>query len=42
MLLVTHPPLAFQFASPGPILVKLGPLTIRWYGLLIATAVLIG
>ena len=34
--------LAFQFASPGPILVELGPLTIRWYGLLIATAVLIG
>ena len=26
----------------GPILVKLGPLTIRWYGLLIASAVLIG
>ncbi|MEA5502145.1 prolipoprotein diacylglyceryl transferase [Halotia wernerae UHCC 0503] len=35
-------PLAFQFTSPGPILVKLGPITIRWYGLLIATAVLIG
>lgn len=35
-------PLAFQFTSPGPILVKLGPLTIRWYGLLIASAVLIG
>lgn len=35
-------PLAFQFASPGPILVKLGPITIRWYGLLIASAVLIG
>lgn len=34
--------LAFQFASPGPIIVKLGPLTIRWYGLLIASAVLIG
>jgi len=34
--------LAFQFASPGPILVELGPLTIRWYGLLIASAVLIG
>ena len=34
--------LAFQFASPGSILVKLGPLTIRWYGLLIATAVLVG
>lgn len=33
---------SFQFASPGPILVKLGPLTVRWYGLLIATAVLIG
>lgn len=35
-------PLAVQFASPGPILVELGPITIRWYGLLIATAVLIG
>ena len=35
-------PLAFQFTSPGPILVKIGPLAIRWYGLLIATAVLIG
>jgi len=35
-------PLAFQFASPGPILVRIGPLTIRWYGLLIAAAVLIG
>ncbi|HBB32594.1 MAG TPA: prolipoprotein diacylglyceryl transferase [Cyanobacteria bacterium UBA8803] len=34
--------LAFQFASPGPILVELGPLAIRWYGLLIASAVLIG
>jgi phosphatidylglycerol:prolipoprotein diacylglycerol transferase len=35
-------PLAFQFTSPGPILVKIGPIIIRWYGLLIATAVLIG
>ncbi len=35
-------PLMLQFTSPGPILVKLGPLTIRWYGLLIASAVLIG
>jgi len=35
-------PLAFQFTSPGPVLVKIGPLTIRWYGLLIATAVLVG
>jgi phosphatidylglycerol:prolipoprotein diacylglycerol transferase len=34
--------LAFQFASPGPILIDLGPITIRWYGLLIASAVLIG
>jgi phosphatidylglycerol:prolipoprotein diacylglycerol transferase len=39
---ITILPLAFQFTSPGPILVKLGPITIRWYGLLIATAVLIG
>jgi phosphatidylglycerol---prolipoprotein diacylglyceryl transferase len=35
-------PLAFQFTSPGPILVKIGFLTIRWYGLLIASSVLIG
>lgn len=35
-------PLALQFASPGPILIEIGPLTIRWYGLLIAIAVLIG
>lgn len=35
-------PLGFQFTSPGPILVKLGPIVIRWYGLLIASAVLIG
>jgi phosphatidylglycerol---prolipoprotein diacylglyceryl transferase len=35
-------PLALTFASPGPILVQIGPLTIRWYGFLIALAVLIG
>ena len=35
-------PLAFQFTSPGPILWRIGPITIRWYGLLIAIAVLIG
>lgn len=35
-------PLAFQFTSPGPILVKIGPIIIRWYGLLIASAVLLG
>jgi phosphatidylglycerol---prolipoprotein diacylglyceryl transferase len=33
---------AFQFQSPGPILWEAGPITIRWYGLLIASAVLIG
>ena len=35
-------PLAFLFQSPGPILFELGPISIRWYGLLIASAVLIG
>ncbi|MDB9332743.1 prolipoprotein diacylglyceryl transferase [Nodularia spumigena CS-591/04] len=35
-------PLAFQFTSPGPVIVEIGPITIRWYGLLIAIAVLIG
>ncbi len=34
--------LAFQFTSPGATLIELGPLIIRWYGLLIASAVLIG
>ena len=31
-----------QFESPGPILLKIGPIVIRWYGLLIASAVLLG
>lgn len=35
-------PLGFQFTSPGPILFEVGPFTVRWYGLLIATAVLLG
>ncbi|MGK7917216.1 MAG: prolipoprotein diacylglyceryl transferase [Prochloraceae cyanobacterium] len=35
-------PLAAQFQSPGPILFEIGPIIIRWYGLLIASAVLIG
>ena len=30
------------FTSPGPIVFQLGPLVLRWYGLLIAAAVLIG
>ncbi len=34
--------LAFTFQSPGPILFQVGPLALRWYGLLIASAVLIG
>jgi len=31
-----------MFASPGAIALQLGPLAIRWYGLLIATGVLLG
>ena len=31
-----------MFTSPGPELVQLGPFTLRWYGLFIAAAVLIG
>ncbi len=38
----SHLPLAIQFTSPGPVLWEFGPITIRWYGLLIASAVLIG
>lgn len=38
----THLFLGFQFQSPGPILLEWGPLTVRWYGFLIATAVVIG
>jgi phosphatidylglycerol:prolipoprotein diacylglycerol transferase len=34
--------LGFVFQSPGPIIFEAGPLTLRWYGLLIAAAVLIG
>ena len=31
-----------EFRSPGPEIVSLGPITLRWYGLLIASAVVIG
>jgi phosphatidylglycerol:prolipoprotein diacylglycerol transferase len=34
--------LALMFASPGAIALQIGPIAIRWYGLLIATAVLLG
>ncbi|MCT0217500.1 prolipoprotein diacylglyceryl transferase [Synechococcus sp. CS-1329] len=30
------------FSSPGPLIFQLGPFSLRWYGLLIALAVLIG
>ena len=30
------------FASPGAIAFQLGPLTVRWYGILMATAILVG
>ena len=30
------------FASPGAIAFEIGPLTIRWYGILMATAILVG
>jgi len=31
-----------MFASPGAIAIEVGPLAIRWYGLLIATGVMLG
>lgn len=34
--------LAFRFQSPGPTVFEIGPIVIRWYGLLIASAVLMG
>jgi len=41
-LFSVFPTFLAEFQSPGPILLELGPLTLRWYGLLIATSVLIG
>lgn len=41
-LFLTQALLAFQFQSPGPIMVDWGPLVIRWYGFLIASAVILG
>ncbi|EDY38121.1 prolipoprotein diacylglyceryl transferase [Cyanobium sp. PCC 7001] len=34
--------LLLTFTSPGPLVFQLGPLSLRWYGLLIALAVLAG
>ncbi|HKA61114.1 MAG TPA: prolipoprotein diacylglyceryl transferase [Methylomirabilota bacterium] len=31
-----------MFASPGAIAFELGPITVRWYGILMATAILVG
>jgi phosphatidylglycerol:prolipoprotein diacylglycerol transferase len=41
-MLIPNLLLAFQFTSPGPIIFQIGSLAVRWYGLLIASAVLIG
>ena len=30
------------FSSPGAVAFELGPITVRWYGILMATAILIG
>ncbi|OLP19479.1 prolipoprotein diacylglyceryl transferase [Leptolyngbya sp. 'hensonii'] len=38
----TWGPLAFEFTSPGPIVFQVGSWTVRWYGLLIASAVMLG
>lgn len=35
-------PFAFEFTSPGPIAFGIGSFSIRWYGMLIASAVVIG
>ena len=35
-------PPGFVFTSPGELLFQLGPISLRWYGLLIALAVLFG
>jgi len=40
--LFSPPHLLARFQSPGPDLFTIGPITVRWYGLLIAIAVLIG
>ncbi|HEY9622722.1 MAG TPA: prolipoprotein diacylglyceryl transferase family protein, partial [Crinalium sp.] len=36
------PPVLAEFASPGPIMIQIGTFTVRWYGFLIASAVLLG
>jgi phosphatidylglycerol---prolipoprotein diacylglyceryl transferase len=41
-LIGLQPLLGFEFTSPGDTLVNIGPISLRWYGLLIASAVLLG
>jgi len=36
------PLLFLQFQSPGPVMLQVGPIALRWYGFLIASAVIIG
>ena len=31
-----------MFSSPGAIAVQIGPVVIRWYGILMATAIVVG
>ena len=31
-----------MFASPGAIAFQIGPLVVRWYGILMATAIVLG
>ena len=37
-----HPLIAWQFTSPGEEILRLGSFRLKWYGVLIATAVLVG
>jgi len=39
---IDQPDVALMFRSPGPVALQFGPLTIRWYGLLMASAMAIG
>lgn len=42
MIAPSSPALLAVFASPGPEIFRVGPLVIRWYGVLIATAIVLG
>ncbi|WP_287129468.1 prolipoprotein diacylglyceryl transferase [Candidatus Cyanaurora vandensis] len=34
--------LALLFTSPGPVIFQLGPLTLRWYGVLVTSGIILG